>query len=311
MVKEVRLNRRKSHEQYIKEVSEIFGDQYDHTLTEYETGKGYINVTCKEHGVFRIKAQKHLSGQGCKECGKIKAAKSRTLTQEQFISDCTAKHGDTYDYSETVYINDSSPVDVICKKHGKFTLVATKHKQGDGCRVCGFEKSATSRRISLDEFIKRAIVANDGAYTYKNVVMGDSGKCRVSVTCPIHGDFLVSPDNHARGCGCPECAGSGYSKFKPGIFYILIADNITKVGITNRTVKHRLRSIRRTSGLDFSIYSEVSSVDGAKIQKIEKATLLWLRSKYKGVEQVFDGFTECFLDVALDDLLSFVIPITE
>lgn len=28
------------------------------------------------------------------------------------------------------------------------------------------------------------------------------------VTCPKHGDFLVTPDNHLKGRGCPRCKTS-------------------------------------------------------------------------------------------------------
>jgi len=311
MVKEIRLNRRKSPEQYIAEVTEIHKGYYTYEHTKYETTEGFIDVTCPEHGVFNIMAGKHRSGQGCKFCGFVKRAKSRTLTQEQFIIGCTAVHGDKYDYSETVYIKDEIPVDVICRKHGKFTLVASKHKCGDGCRDCGIETVAALRRTTLPEFIERSNIAHNYKYTYTNVIMGDNGRCLVNVTCKDHGDFPVSPSNHMRGHGCPDCAGAGYCKTKAGVFYILLVDNITKVGITNRTVSKRLRSISRTSGLDFKVHTEIFSTDGAKIQRIEKATLSWLRSNYNGVEQVFDGFTECFTDVVLEDLLDFVMPISK
>ena len=30
-------------------------------------------------------------------------------------------------------------------------------------------------------------------------------KEKVIIICPIHGEFLQSPDGHLRGQGCPEC----------------------------------------------------------------------------------------------------------
>lgn len=48
-------------------------------------------------------------------------------------------HGDEYDYSDTIYNGSEYPVDIICKKHGKFTLkMATDHIKGHayGCPQC-------------------------------------------------------------------------------------------------------------------------------------------------------------------------------
>ena len=33
----------------------------------------------------------------------------------------------------------------------------------------------------------------------------------VIIICPIHGEFLQSPDVHKRGVGCPKCSGRGLS----------------------------------------------------------------------------------------------------
>jgi hypothetical protein len=31
-------------------------------------------------------------------------------------------------------------------------------------------------------------------------------RTKVSITCPIHGDFQQSASSHLQGCGCPNCA---------------------------------------------------------------------------------------------------------
>jgi|GEM_PF-6465838 len=45
--------------------------------------------------------------------------RNRKLTQEEFIKRCIEKFGeDTFDFSETVYINNKTKVKVKCKKCG-------------------------------------------------------------------------------------------------------------------------------------------------------------------------------------------------
>ena len=41
-------------------------------------------------------------------------------TTETFIHRATSVHGDTYDYSESVYIAAKCATTIICKEHGRF-----------------------------------------------------------------------------------------------------------------------------------------------------------------------------------------------
>lgn len=59
-------------------------------------------------------------------------------------------------------------------------------------------------RLTLDEFILKSKAVHGNKYDYSNVVYNNC-KENVCVTCPIHGAFYVSPDNHYRGRGCPIC----------------------------------------------------------------------------------------------------------
>jgi len=44
------------------------------------------------------------------------------------------------------------------------------------------------------------------SYTYLKVNY-ISAYIKVIITCPIHGDFEQTPNNHLQGRGCPKCAG--------------------------------------------------------------------------------------------------------
>lgn len=55
-----------------------------------------------------------------------------------------------------------------------------------------------------DIFIERARRIHGNNYGYEKVVFYNS-QTKVCVTCPKHGDFLVRPDTHLRGCVCKKC----------------------------------------------------------------------------------------------------------
>lgn len=62
-----------------------------------------------------------------------------------------------------------------------------------------------SKRKTTDEFIKESNALHHYKYDYSKVTYIDSHS-KVSIICPIHGEFLQSPDKHLKGQGCPECA---------------------------------------------------------------------------------------------------------
>ena len=116
-----------------------------------------------------------------------------------------AVHGDKYDYSlikeiETVITR----VPIICPVHGKFNQEVRKHLEGQGCRKCGRRALGDKMFKTTDTFIKEANDTHDGFYDYsKTEYVGCYDK--VTITCPIHGDFQQVPYSHIQGHGCPKC----------------------------------------------------------------------------------------------------------
>lgn len=60
------------------------------------------------------------------------------------------------------------------------------------------------RRKTTEDFITDAIMVHGEKYTYANAHYINN-KEKVSICCPLHGEFLMSPNNHLRGQGCPKC----------------------------------------------------------------------------------------------------------
>lgn len=68
-------------------------------------------------------------------------------------------------------------------------------------------------RGSTEEFVKKAQQVHQGRYSY-GLTKYEKSQIKVTVTCPVHGDFLITPNNHLCGKGCKECANEGRSERK-------------------------------------------------------------------------------------------------
>lgn len=61
------------------------------------------------------------------------------------------------------------------------------------------------RKLTKEEFIRRASAMHNGKYDYSRVNY-INGSIPVEIICPAHGVFTQQPRMHASGQGCPECA---------------------------------------------------------------------------------------------------------
>jgi hypothetical protein len=120
-------------EQFIQKAKSIHGDKYDYSQTSYSETRNKVNIICKIHGSFNQRASDHLLGAGCKVCHDM----SRTLTTEQFIQKAKSVHNNKYDYSLVDYVNKSTKVIIVCKKHGDFNQTPESHVfKKSGCPKC-------------------------------------------------------------------------------------------------------------------------------------------------------------------------------
>lgn len=126
----------------------------------------------------------------------------RGMTRDEFITKARAVHGDKYDYSKVVYVNQSVDVIIICPEHGEFLQRPNNHYMGAGCPLC-----TGNHKMTTETFIKRAREIHGDKYDYSKSVYVNS-KTKLIISCPEHGDFEQSPDKHLSGHGCPMCAQS-------------------------------------------------------------------------------------------------------
>ena len=122
------------------------------------------------------------------------------ITTTQWISEVEIIHNFKYGYSKVKYTNNKAKVTIICPDHGEFEQVAKSHKNGFGCKKCaGFEKTTK-------EFIAEASLLHDNKFIYDEVVYVDS-TTPIKIKCKNNHAFHMSPNDHLRGNGCPDCKG--------------------------------------------------------------------------------------------------------
>lgn len=203
--KKIREKQRKSLERFITGSRIIHGDHYDYANSKYQGDGIKLEILCRIHGPFPQVPSSHLRGNGCPKCGREKTTEKQRKTLDRFITGSQIIHGDRYDYSRVIYVNDRTKVLIVCPLHGPFWQIPGSHITGDGCRQCGIKKRADACRKNDEVFIKEARAKHpDSGYDYSKVNYVNDGT-KVLITCPIHGPFSVTPGSHIAGNGCKKC----------------------------------------------------------------------------------------------------------
>jgi len=125
----------------------------------------------------------------------------KKLTTKEFIKKAESVHGKKYDYSLVNYSGTYCYIEVICKEHGAFKQKPREHLQGYGCKACAKIEKAS---FSQAEFIRKAKVKHNSKYSYEKLIYIKS-HAKITIVCPIHGDFTQEAGAHLQGCGCRKC----------------------------------------------------------------------------------------------------------
>ena len=216
---EQRANKQRStSEEFIERAKMKHKDENGNPIYTYEK-VNYINahtsvcITCKIHDAFYQKPHNHLNGATCLNCSNEKSSEIQRMSIEEFIEKAKEIHGDTYDYSQTIYgKNNAEHVNIMCKNHGLFYQSPSGHLAGRGCYNCRNDKLSMIKRVSLDECINRFRQIHGDKYDY-TMVEYRHNHINVKIRCIKHDIlFYQTPSNHYRSTGCMKCHKKGYSK---------------------------------------------------------------------------------------------------
>lgn len=201
------MTKRKTTEQFIIDARTVHGDKFDYSKVEYKGNKIPITIICPKHGEFQQIPNNHLHGQGCPICKYEKFSLEQRSTTEEFIKKAQAIHGIKYDYSKVEYVNNRTPVTIICPLHGEFQQTPKSHLKGCECNKC----VGRNKPYATEEFVELAKQIHHGKYSYTKTEY-ISAHQPIIITCPLHGDFSQQPCDHLQGHGCPKCNQSTLEK---------------------------------------------------------------------------------------------------
>ena len=216
--KEKGSHNRLSTEEFIEKAIKIHGKTYSYEKTKYVSNKEKIIIVCNKHGEFITTPSSHINQKtGCPKCTKEKGSDNR-LSTEEFIEKAIKIHGNTYNYSKTLYTGMHNPIKVICKIHGEFTQSkAQNHLENEfNCPKClkiRYKEHTEDSKITYDEAVEkvknihRDFIKIHDFSNYKNI---DS---KITFTCnknTKHGAWEASLHSvTGRGdkgaTGCPIC----------------------------------------------------------------------------------------------------------
>jgi hypothetical protein len=125
------------------------------------------------------------------------------LSIDDFIIHSKLIHGNKYDYSNSVYINTNTKLEIICPKHKSFFQRPNNHLNGNGCPSC-----CNNKKLSIVDFVSNSRRIHGDKYDYSKVNY-INGHTNVIIICPQHGEFKQSFTSHIYNkSGCRQCAGN-------------------------------------------------------------------------------------------------------
>lgn len=167
---------------FINKAKTTHGEIYDYSLIPKTwNSKDKLPIKCPIHGVFYQRYDHHLHGHGCPMC-----AGNEKMNKEQFIEKAKAVHGNKYDYSKVDYVNNRTPVIVICSIHGEFQQTPSNHLKGQGCPTCAYS-SPRNKKWTYDTCKKEALKYKSITDFQKN----SAGAYRVALDNGWVDDFFI------------------------------------------------------------------------------------------------------------------------
>lgn len=187
-------NRNRTTEEFITAAKKKHGDRFSYSQVQYFNSKTPITIICSKHGSFESTPKNHIINKngGCSGCCNI--------TTSDMIEKFVKVHGNKYDYRLVEYTTIKTPVIIICPTHGKFKQTPDKHSQGQKCPHCSGKVN-----ITKETFIQRSNEIHDSKYDYSKIE--NISDDRITIICPIHGEFDQLKTSHLSGRGCYKCSG--------------------------------------------------------------------------------------------------------
>lgn len=211
------MARRKTDEEFIKEVYELVGD-------EYEFLEGYINnktpISCRHNicgHMWSVRPNSFLIGSRCPKCALDKISEQRKITFEdvkEFIknnSECRLI-SKRKDYTDTL-----SQITLLCHCSNTFKTDYNQFKNMNKrqCNECGFRRSADSKRLSYKEVKNFIEVESDSGCRLLSEEYV-SAHSKLNILCKCKKEFKTSYQEF-RSSNKRQCNHCGYENISESL----------------------------------------------------------------------------------------------
>ena len=217
---------KKTNTEFIRELKKKFSNSFNYSKVNYKGSRTKIILICEKHGEFQSKPVLLLGKKNPRLCEYCEI----DIKKNEFIKRANKIHKNKYDYSNVVFKNQKTKVEIICPEnlHGQWSVTPDNHvSKKSGCPACGFIKQVKSQTKSTAKF-KSEIKRLFGRRYLLNKVEYINAHTPVIVTCKKHGDFPISPTSLLQGTNCFKCSliESGLKRRKNNNAFIEQAEKI-------------------------------------------------------------------------------------
>ena len=189
--------KRKTHEQFIKELS--IKNKSIEVLGAYKNSQTKILCKCKICGFeWKVIPNNLLKGRSCPNCAKVIRADKERKDVNSFINQISKINPNIKISGE--YINNYTKIKCKCKIDGyEWFMIPTSLLKGRGCPKCSNKKYRTDKEFK--EEMSKINKDIDVLGAFINTTTKIKCECKI---CKHQWD--VTPYSLLIGCGCPKCA---------------------------------------------------------------------------------------------------------
>ena len=205
---------------YLTRLKELYGDRYIWLTTDFgDYYTDYVKFICPIHGEVKQTLSTLLNivdcdNFACPKCKKERSNDNLSYTLEEALDKAkTLEWCKDYDFSSIKEWKGVKEYYTFrCKKHNEYfeqTFDQIFNAKYNGCQSCKKERREENfvPFYTPLSFAERAKEVHGDFYGYDKVEYVKFNQ-KVCITCPIHGDFWQTPNNHLSGGGCPKCKKS-------------------------------------------------------------------------------------------------------
>lgn len=203
------MGRRKTHEEFVKEVHELVGDEYT-VVGEYVDAKTKIAVMHNEELCgfceYKVKPNGFLGGNRCPKCAPRLIGQKRRLTQAEFDRRVEESHGGEYVFLDK-YVNSTTKIKVrhVSDKCNNYEYLVAPLSFLDPSRGC---PRCSGHVKTHEDFLKDVEASLGGGYEVLDQYENSKKKCRIRhVECG--NVFSSTPESFKsrewRKLGCQNC----------------------------------------------------------------------------------------------------------